>query len=50
VAVRFHDGLVPRDVEVGKARVQCHLYDEQALARAREVAASPAPGPNSDSI
>ncbi len=37
--VRFHDGLVPRDVEAGQARVECHLYDERALAQAREATA-----------
>jgi oligopeptide/dipeptide ABC transporter ATP-binding protein len=38
VVVRFHDGLEPRDVESGGARLQCHLYDDEALARARELA------------
>jgi peptide/nickel transport system ATP-binding protein len=38
VVVRFHEGLVPRDVQVGQARLQCHLYDEQALERARKAA------------
>jgi oligopeptide/dipeptide ABC transporter ATP-binding protein len=34
VAVRFHAGLVPRDMEAGGARVQCHLHDPEALAAA----------------
>jgi oligopeptide/dipeptide ABC transporter ATP-binding protein len=38
VVVRFHEGLEPRDVESGGARLQCHLYDDEALARARELA------------
>jgi oligopeptide/dipeptide ABC transporter ATP-binding protein len=37
VVVRFHEPLVPREVEAGKARVLCHLHDAEALARAREV-------------
>ena len=37
--VRFHDGLEPRDVEVGHSRLQCHLYDDEALARAKQAAA-----------
>jgi oligopeptide/dipeptide ABC transporter ATP-binding protein len=36
--VRFHEGLVPRDVEVGSTRLQCHLYDDQALQRAKRAA------------
>ena len=38
VRIRFHEGLEPRDVLVDETRLQCHLYDEAALARAREVA------------
>jgi oligopeptide/dipeptide ABC transporter ATP-binding protein len=38
VVVRFHEGLEPRDVESGGARLQCHLYDDEALAHARELA------------
>jgi hypothetical protein len=38
VSVRFHEGLDPRDVESGGARLQCHLYDDEALARARQLA------------
>ena len=39
VVVRFHEGLEPRDVEVGEARLQCHLYDPEALERAKQAAA-----------
>ncbi len=35
--VRFHDGLEPRQVEVGETRVECHLHDEAALAAASRV-------------
>jgi peptide/nickel transport system ATP-binding protein len=38
IVVRFHEGLEPRDVESGGARLQCHLYDDEALAHARELA------------
>jgi oligopeptide/dipeptide ABC transporter ATP-binding protein len=38
VVVRFHEGLDPRDVEVGETRLQCHLYDQEALERARAAA------------
>jgi peptide/nickel transport system ATP-binding protein len=38
VIVRFHEPLEPREVEAGRARVLCHLHDEAALARARELA------------
>jgi oligopeptide/dipeptide ABC transporter ATP-binding protein len=37
VAIRFHDGLDPRDVESGHSRLQCHLYDPEALAAAEAV-------------
>jgi oligopeptide/dipeptide ABC transporter ATP-binding protein len=37
VAIRFHDGLEPRDVESGHSRLQCHLYDPEALAAAEGV-------------
>jgi oligopeptide/dipeptide ABC transporter ATP-binding protein len=43
VAVRFHDGLEPRDVQEGPSRLQCHLYDKEALAAA-EVARGATPG------
>ena len=34
VRIRFRDGLTPRELELGRARVLCHLYDEDALASA----------------
>jgi peptide/nickel transport system ATP-binding protein len=37
VAVRFHDGLEPRDVHAGHSRLQCHLYDPDALAAAERA-------------
>jgi peptide/nickel transport system ATP-binding protein len=37
VAIRFHDGLDPRDVQSGHSRLQCHLYDPDALAAAEAV-------------
>jgi len=40
VAVRFHEGLVPRELAAGEARVQCHLYDEDALRAAEAARAS----------
>jgi hypothetical protein len=40
VVVRFHEGLEPRDVEVGSTRLQCHLYDDEALEQAKQAAAS----------
>ncbi len=33
VTVRFHEGLVPRDVRAGDAVVRCHLHDEDALGQ-----------------
>ncbi|MQA75119.1 MAG: ATP-binding cassette domain-containing protein [Solirubrobacterales bacterium] len=41
--VRFHEPLVPRDLEVDGARVECHLHDPEALAAARAAAASDGP-------
>jgi peptide/nickel transport system ATP-binding protein len=38
VSIRFHEGLEPRDVQAGKSRLQCHLYDEEALAAAQRDA------------
>jgi oligopeptide/dipeptide ABC transporter ATP-binding protein len=35
--VRFHEGLVPRDVNSGAALVKCHLHDERALEQARRL-------------
>ena len=43
VVVRFHEGLVPRDLPVGGARVQCHLYDEDALGAAEAAKRDLAP-------
>ncbi len=39
VVVSFNDYIDPRDLEVGAARVECHLYDEEALAQAQRIAA-----------
>ncbi len=38
VSVRFHPGLEPCEVEAGRARVRCHLYDPEASARTRAPA------------
>jgi peptide/nickel transport system ATP-binding protein len=38
VTVRFNDWLDPRDVESGGVRLQCHLYDTDALANAGALA------------
>jgi oligopeptide/dipeptide ABC transporter ATP-binding protein len=35
--VRFHGGIEPREVEAGPAHVRCHLYDDEALARAKSI-------------
>jgi oligopeptide/dipeptide ABC transporter ATP-binding protein len=35
VRVRFREGIVPGDSEADAALVRCHLYDEDALAKAR---------------
>ena len=40
VRVRFHQGIDPREVEAGPARLRCHLYDDEALARAKSVEVS----------
>ena len=37
VRVRFHEGLVPRELDAGGARVRCHLHDEQALEAAEQA-------------
>jgi oligopeptide/dipeptide ABC transporter ATP-binding protein len=34
VAIEFHDGIDPRDVQSGHSRLQCHLYDPEALTSA----------------
>jgi oligopeptide/dipeptide ABC transporter ATP-binding protein len=39
VSIRFHDGIEPRDVQAGKSRLQCHLYDPDALAAAEAARA-----------
>jgi peptide/nickel transport system ATP-binding protein len=51
VAIRFHDGRDPRDVESEHSRLQCHLYDSEALAAAEAVRGKNRPdgGPSSDS-
>jgi oligopeptide/dipeptide ABC transporter ATP-binding protein len=41
VVVRFHDGIEPREVRSGESIVECHLHDDDALARARELAGPP---------
>ena len=38
VAVEFHEGLEPRPLPAGEVTVECHLYDEEAKARAEEYA------------
>jgi peptide/nickel transport system ATP-binding protein len=40
VSIRFHEGIEPRDVQEGPSRLQCHLYDEDALAAAQRDAAA----------
>ncbi len=40
VAIRFRDGLEPRDVAQGRSRLQCHLYDPEALDAAEAARAS----------
>src|SRR5918995_1074278 len=35
VEVSFHEGIEPRNLPVGESRVECHLYDADARARAR---------------
>jgi len=37
VRVRFHEPRDPRDLDVAGSRVQCHLFDDEALAAAREL-------------
>ena len=44
VRVRFHGPLEPRDTVDGRALVRCHLHDEVALARAREIKEAPGGG------
>src|SRR4051794_37018470 len=40
VEIEWHDAIVPRLLPTGIAEVECHLYDEAALARARELRTS----------
>ena len=42
--VRFHECIDPREVEAGPARLRCHLYDDEALARARSTDRGPGRG------
>jgi len=37
VTLRFHEGIEPREVEAGPSRVRCHLYDDAAMARAKQA-------------
>jgi oligopeptide/dipeptide ABC transporter ATP-binding protein len=37
VRIRFHEGIVPREVDEGGAKVRCHLFDDEALAAAGRV-------------
>ena len=41
VTIRFREGLEPRDVQAGGSRLQCHLYDEEALAAAQRAGGAP---------
>jgi peptide/nickel transport system ATP-binding protein len=43
VTIRFHDGLEPRDLQVGESRLECHLYDQEALAAAEAARGEPEP-------
>ena len=40
LVIRFHEGIVPREVSAGRSQVRCHLHDPEALARARELGAA----------
>ncbi len=37
VTVRFNDAIDPRHLKLNGTEVECHLHDEEALARAREL-------------
>ncbi len=50
VTVRFHDGIDPRDVEAGSSRLQCHLYDPEALEAAEAVRSGSNESPSSDRV
>jgi len=34
--IPFHEGIEPRNLEVERAEVRCHLYDDEVLDRVRE--------------
>jgi hypothetical protein len=36
--VQFHEGIEPRHLATNGVEVECHLYDEEALRRAAEIA------------
>jgi hypothetical protein len=38
--VAFNDPIEPRLLPVGSAKVECHLYDPEALAEAERIRAS----------
>jgi peptide/nickel transport system ATP-binding protein len=40
VRIRFHEGIVPREVTAGNATVRCHLFDDEAMAAAIKAAES----------
>ncbi len=40
VRVRFHEPREPRDLEVGRSMVRCHLHDPEALAAAAAIRAA----------
>jgi oligopeptide/dipeptide ABC transporter ATP-binding protein len=40
--VDFHEGIEPRHLATNGVEVECHLYDEEALRRAAEIAWKPA--------
>jgi oligopeptide/dipeptide ABC transporter ATP-binding protein len=48
VAVKFREGIEPRDVESGSSTLQCHLYDDEALAAAESVRDGRPPPQRSD--
>jgi len=39
VEMTWHEPLAPRPLEVGRVRVECHLYDQEALRRAGKLRA-----------
>jgi oligopeptide/dipeptide ABC transporter ATP-binding protein len=43
VHVRFHEPIDPRDVEADGSLVQCHLYDQEALAAAERARGAATP-------